>query len=54
MWADIAVANREQLLIATRAYRDSVDRILAALEEGDRNKLEGIFDPIAKVRRGEK
>lgn len=52
MWADIAVANREQLLKATRAYRDSVERILAALEEGDRDKLEGIFEPIAKVRRG--
>jgi prephenate dehydrogenase len=54
MWADIAVANREQLLKATRAFRHSVDRIVSALEEGDRDKLEAIFTPIAQVRRGEK
>ena len=54
MWADIAVANREHLLKATRAFRQSVDRIVSALEEGDRDKLEAIFEPIARVRRGEK
>ena len=54
MWADIAVANRENLLNATRAFRNSVDRILSALEEGDRDKLESIFKPIAAVRREEK
>jgi prephenate dehydrogenase len=54
MWADIAVANKEQLLKATRAFRQSIDKIVSALEEGDRDKLEAIFTPIAQVRRGEK
>ncbi len=52
MWADIAVANREHLLAATRGFRNSVDKILSALEEGDRDKLEELFRVVATVRRG--
>ncbi|MGD8352861.1 MAG: prephenate dehydrogenase/arogenate dehydrogenase family protein [Pseudomonadota bacterium] len=51
MWADIAVANRDQLLNATRALGDSIDRIVQALEEGDRDRLEKIFRKIADARR---
>ncbi len=51
MWADIAVANRDHLLAATRGFRNSVDRILSALEEGDRDKLEEIFRVVATVRK---
>ena len=54
MWADIAVANREELLTATRGLGDSVNRIISALEEGDRDRLERIFERIAVVRRSEK
>jgi len=54
MWADIAVANRDELLIATRGLGDSVSRIISALEEGDRDRLESLFEKIAKVRRSEK
>jgi prephenate dehydrogenase len=52
MWAEIAVDNREQLLIATRGLRGAVDRIIAALERGDSEELEAIFEKIASVRRG--
>ena len=51
MWADIAVANREKLLNATRGLGESVSRIISALEEGDRENLENIFERIAAVRR---
>lgn len=51
MWADIAVANREELLKATKGLSDAVHRIHSALEEGDRVTLESIFERIAAVRR---
>jgi prephenate dehydrogenase len=54
MWADIAVANREELLAATRSLGDSVNRIISALEEGDRDRLESIFEKIAVVRKSSK
>ncbi len=53
MWADIAVANRKEILAATRGLRASVDRILEALEEGDRDRLEAFFQRVARVRRAE-
>jgi prephenate dehydrogenase len=52
MWADIAVANRDHLLTATRGLRNSVDKVLSALEKGDRDKLEEIFRVVATVRKG--
>ena len=54
MWADIAVANRAELLAATRSLGDSVNRIISALEEGDRDRLESIFEKIAVARRSSK
>ena len=51
MWAQIAVANREKLLHATRGLRGSVDRIITALERGDDAELEGIFENLAAIRR---
>lgn len=51
MWADIAVANREELLTATRGLGESLRGIISALEEGDRDRLESIFEKIAVVRR---
>ncbi|MDT8366007.1 MAG: prephenate dehydrogenase/arogenate dehydrogenase family protein [bacterium] len=51
MWADIAVANREKLLIATRGLGDSLNKIISALEEGDHDRLESVFQRIASVRR---
>ena len=54
MWADIAVANREELLTATRGLGESLSSIISALEEGDRDRLESIFEKIAVVRRSGK
>jgi prephenate dehydrogenase len=51
MWADIAVANREKLLIAARGLSDSLNKIISALEEGDHDRLESVFQRIASVRR---
>jgi prephenate dehydrogenase len=51
MWADIAVANQEKLLIATRGLSDSLNQIISAIEEGDRDRLESVFQRIASVRR---
>lgn len=53
MWAEIAVANREKLLHATRGLRGSVDRIIAAIERGDSAELEGIFEDLAAIRRSD-
>lgn len=54
MWADIAVANREELLKATRGLEKSIAGIIEALEVGDREHLESVFKRIAAVRRTEK
>jgi len=54
MWADIAVANREELLKATRGLERSLMGIIEALEVGDREYLEGVFEKIAAVRGVEK
>lgn len=54
MWADIAVANQEKLLIATRGLSDSLNQIISAIEEGDRDRLESVFQRIASVRRSVK
>lgn len=51
MWADIAVANRKELLAATKGLQNAVQGIVSALEEGDRDRLESIFERIALVRR---
>jgi prephenate dehydrogenase len=51
MWAEIAVANRENILRATRGLRGSVDRILQVIERGDSAELERFFEEIASIRR---
>jgi prephenate dehydrogenase len=53
MWAEIAVANREKIITATRGLKGSVERIIAALERGDQKELERIFEGIAAVRRSD-
>lgn len=52
MWAEIAVDNREQLLIATQGLRGAIDRIIEVLRRGDSKELEAFFERIAAVRRG--
>jgi prephenate dehydrogenase len=53
MWAEIAAANRKEILVATRGLRGSIDRIIAALERADREDLEKIFEVIATIRRND-
>jgi prephenate dehydrogenase len=51
MWRDIALANREALLEELSAYRNKLDEIANALENGDGSKLEEIFARASDARR---
>ncbi len=54
MWADIAVANREFLLEAMPGLRNGLAEIYSAVESGDRDALEDLFQRIATARRESK
>ena len=51
MWRDIALANREALLIELKRYEDQIDEMRAALEANDGQRLEEIFDTARTARR---
>jgi prephenate dehydrogenase len=51
MWRDIALANRQALLVELRAYRNKLDEIAQALETGDAAALETIFGRASAARR---
>lgn len=51
MWRDIALANRGALREELAAYRNKLDEIAAALENGDAQALETIFARASKARR---
>jgi len=51
MWRDIALANREALLIELKRYEDQIDEMRAALEANDGGRLEEIFDTARTARR---
>jgi prephenate dehydrogenase len=51
MWRDIALANREALLIELKRYEDQIDEMRAALEASDGQRLEEIFDTARTARR---
>ena len=48
---DIALANREALLIELKRYEDQIDEMRAALEANDGQRLEEIFDTARTARR---
>lgn len=50
MWRDIALANREELLLALRAYQGSLGEIIAAIEQADAAALEEIFARARALR----
>jgi prephenate dehydrogenase len=51
MWRDIALANREALLVELGAYRAELDRIAAVVAAGDGGALEAVFTRAATARR---
>lgn len=51
MWRDIALANRDALLIELKRYEDQIDEMRAALEANDGQRLEEIFDTARTARR---
>ena len=51
MWRDIALANREALLVELGAYRAELDRIAAIVATGDGGALEAVFTRAAAARR---
>ena len=51
MWRDIALANRDALLIELKRYEDQIDAMRAALEASDGERLEEIFDTARTARR---
>ncbi len=51
MWRDIAMANRQALLVELLAYRNKLDEIAQALEAGDAAALETIFSRASQARR---
>jgi prephenate dehydrogenase len=51
MWAEIAVANRDQLLRALGRHREGLDGIARLIESGDRAGLEAFFNVAAMARR---
>ena len=51
MWRDIALANREALLVELKRYEDQIDAMRAALEANDGERLEEIFDTARTARR---
>lgn len=51
MWTDIFTANRESTIKAIRKFRKSLDRIEAAIEQKDSEKLRKLLSKSAKAKR---
>ena len=51
MWRDVALANREALLLELGAYRSALDALMLSIEHGDRAALEAMLERAARARR---
>jgi len=51
MWRDVALANREALLLELAAYRSALDALMLSIEHGDRAALEAMLERAARTRR---
>jgi len=51
MWRDVALANRDALLVEIDAYRGELDRIAAMVAASDGAALEAVFTRAAAARR---
>jgi prephenate dehydrogenase len=51
MWQDIFQTNQKNILTELRAFRRSIDRLIAIVEEGERQKLFTYFENVSDYRR---
>jgi len=51
MWRDVALANREALGVELKAYRNLLGELERALESGDADWIEGLFERAGRARR---
>jgi prephenate dehydrogenase len=51
MWRDIALANRDALLVEVAAFRAQLDRVAAMVAAGDGDALEAVFARARAARR---
>ncbi|HEY3554899.1 MAG TPA: prephenate dehydrogenase/arogenate dehydrogenase family protein, partial [Casimicrobiaceae bacterium] len=51
MWRDVALANREALLIELATYRSALDALMLSIEHGDSASLEAMLERAARTRR---
>jgi prephenate dehydrogenase len=51
MWRDVALANREALLLELAEYRRALDALMLSIEHGDRAALETMLERAARARR---
>jgi prephenate dehydrogenase len=52
LWRDICLDNSRELANALRDYRDSINRILRAVDENDGEFLKGLMAHIRRIREG--
>jgi prephenate dehydrogenase len=51
MWRDVALANRDALMIELCAYRSALDALMLSIEHGDRAALDTMLARAAEARR---
>ena len=51
MWRDICMANRDALITLLDDYVQELERARAAIQSGDGNALEGMFERARTARR---
>ncbi|HET8585495.1 MAG TPA: prephenate dehydrogenase/arogenate dehydrogenase family protein [Casimicrobiaceae bacterium] len=51
MWRDVALTNREALLVELAAYRSALDALMLSIQHGDRAALEAMLERAARARR---
>jgi len=50
MWRDVCVANREALLAVLGRFRDDLERLMAAIDQGDTDTVTAVFQRAKTAR----
>jgi len=50
MWRDICLENKSAILASLTAYQDDLDSLKSAIESGDAQQIEEIFENSKKTR----
>jgi prephenate dehydrogenase len=51
MWRDVALANRDALLVELAAFRSAIDALMLSIEHADRAALDTMLERAATTRR---